>query len=121
MFEFLFKYPASVFSKGNFVLLGSWPKWLLFAGILALAALLGWIAWRSHTQRARSLTRTRSAILWLLQSAMVAVLLLLLWEPAISVTALRPQQNIIAVLVDDSRSMAIKDTGELRQRQAIDL
>ena len=29
MFEFFFKYPSIVFSKGQFVLLGPWPKWLL--------------------------------------------------------------------------------------------
>ncbi len=52
---------------------------------------------------------------------MLALLLLLLWEPAISVTALRPQQNIVAVVVDDSRSMALKDTGDSRQQQAIKL
>jgi hypothetical protein len=42
---------------------------------------------------------------------MVALLLLLLWEPAITVAELKSQQNIIAVLVDDSRSMAIADAG----------
>ncbi len=31
MFEFLFKYPAAIFSKGDFVLLGGWPKWVLCA------------------------------------------------------------------------------------------
>ena len=29
MFEFLFKYPAAVFAKGQFVFLASWPLWLL--------------------------------------------------------------------------------------------
>jgi hypothetical protein len=42
---------------------------------------------------------------------MVALLLLLLWEPAITVAELKSQQNIIAVLVDDSRSMSIADAG----------
>ena len=42
---------------------------------------------------------------------MVVLLLLLLWEPAITVAELKSQQNIIAVLVDDSRSMAIADAG----------
>ena len=37
MFEFLFKYPASVFSKGQFVLLGAWPAWILGLGIAAIA------------------------------------------------------------------------------------
>jgi uncharacterized membrane protein len=121
MFEFLFKYPASVFSKGTFVLLGPWPKWLLVAGILAAAAALGWAIWRSTIHFSRSFSRVRTVVLWLLQSAMVTVLLLLLWEPAISVTALRPQQNIVAVIVDDSKSMSIKDSGGSREQSAVEL
>ena len=27
MFQFLFKYPVPVFTKGRFVLLGAWPAW----------------------------------------------------------------------------------------------
>jgi hypothetical protein len=42
-----------------------------------------------------------------LQTLLAALLLALLWQPAITVAELKPQQNIIAVLVDDSRSMAI--------------
>ena len=44
---------------------------------------------------------------------------MLLWQPAILVAELRPQQNIIAVLVDDSRSMAIADDGATREAQAV--
>ena len=40
MFEFLFKYPRAVFSKGDFVLLGAWPTWVLV--ILLVAAAAGW-------------------------------------------------------------------------------
>jgi len=44
----------------------------------------------------------------------------LLWQPAILVAELRPQQNIIAVLLDDSRSMSIADNGgPTREAQAI--
>ena len=46
-------------------------------------------------------------------------MLILLWQPAIMVAELRPQQNIIAVLVDDSRSMAISENGVTRQAQAV--
>ena len=53
----------------------------------------------------------RAGVVWGLQSALVALLLVLLWEPAITVAELASQQNIIAVLVDDSRSMAIADSG----------
>ena len=37
MFEFFFKYPFSVFSKGQLVLLGSWPRWILLLAVLAAA------------------------------------------------------------------------------------
>ena len=121
MFEFLFKYPVSVFSKGTFVLLGSWPKWLLALGILALVALLAFISWRRRSQLLPKLRNTRAAVIWLLQSAILAVLLLLLWEPAISVTALKPQENVVAVVLDDSRSMGLGDDGASREKQAIDL
>ncbi|HKO20738.1 MAG TPA: glutamine amidotransferase, partial [Acidobacteriaceae bacterium] len=46
-----------------------------------------------------------------LEAAVVSLVLLLLWEPAVTVAELKSQQNIIAVLVDDSRSMGIADTG----------
>ncbi len=29
MFQFFFKYPSPVFTKGRFVLLSAWPAWLL--------------------------------------------------------------------------------------------
>ncbi len=38
-------------------------------------------------------------------------MLVLLWQPAITVAELAPQQNVIAVVLDDSRSMAIADSG----------
>ena len=45
---------------------------------------------------------------------------MLLWQPAITIAELKPQQNIIAVLVDDSRSMAISDeNGATRQAKAV--
>jgi Putative glutamine amidotransferase len=121
MFQFLFKYPADVFSKGNFVLLGSWPKWVLFAGIVAAAAIFAWTFWQKRTSLVHSLRGARALVLWGLQSVFVCLLLLLLWEPAISVTALKPQQNIIAVIVDDSQSMSLTDTGNSRQKEAIKL
>src|SRR6266849_540887 len=108
MFEFLFKYPLTVFSRGTFVLLGGWPVWLLGAAIVAAAVALGMLVWRRSTAGAR-VTGIRSALVWLLQTLLASVLLLMLWHPALSVATLRPQQNIVAVVVDDSGSMAIED------------
>ncbi|MBV8864208.1 MAG: hypothetical protein JO210_02275 [Acidobacteriaceae bacterium] len=121
MFEFLFKYPANVFSKGTFVLLGTWPRWVLYSALAAAAlSLAGLWAWKRQG-RARTFQHGRAIAIGLLQWATLAVLLLLLWEPAISVTTLKPQQNIVAVVVDNSRSMGLKDADKTRQEQAADL
>ena len=53
--------------------------------------------------------RRRAAAIWAMQTALVALVLLLLWQPAIVVAELKSQQNIIAVLVDDSRRMSIAE------------
>src|SRR5690242_14665041 len=113
MFEFFFKYSPAVFSKGRIVFLTPWPRWLLAIAILATGALLYW-----HVIRHRGyLKGARPVVIWLLQTAMLALLLLLLWHPALSVATLRPQQNMVAVLVDNSRSMATPDNGRSRLRQ----
>src|SRR5579884_1579993 len=121
MFEFFFKYPASVFSRGTFVLLGSWPRWVLYTGLLATALLIAALIYNRRHKLHSGLRYGRTIVLGALQWAVLAVLLLLLWEPAISVTTLKPQQNIVAVVVDDSRSMNLADSGSPREKQAIDL
>jgi hypothetical protein len=110
MFEFLFKYPADVFSKGTFVLLGGWPAWLLPAAIAAVAVGLGVWVYRRSSGSVR-VAGFRSAVVWVLQTLLASLLLLMLWHPALSVATLRPQQNIVAVVVDDSASMRIQDAG----------
>jgi uncharacterized membrane protein len=119
MFEFLFKYPRAVFSKGDLVLLGAWPKWVLAILLLAAAAGLAWVIRSKLPQASPQVRNWKAGVIWLLQFALAALLLILLWQPAIIVSELRPQQNIIAVLVDDSRSMSIADNGATRESQAI--
>ncbi|MBV8551957.1 MAG: hypothetical protein JOY54_11710 [Acidobacteriaceae bacterium] len=121
MFEFLFKYPPAVFLKGTLVLLSSWPRWILFSASLALVAVLALVFWQRRRSFSPRLQAVRAGVLWLLQSSLLVLLLLLLWEPAISVTALQPQTNIVAVVIDDSSSMSLKDVGASRQQQAIDV
>ena len=119
MFEFLFKYPHSAYARGQFALLGAWPKWVLALLIVAAATGLAWLI-RSRLARAAPVMRSwRAWVIWGLQTLLAALLLLLLWQPAITVAELKPQQNIIAILVDDSRSMALSEDGATRQAQAI--
>ena len=115
MFEFLFKYPAIVFQKGNFVWLAGWPFWLLIVAILAAAAGLAYLI----LGRGWSLVKGyRAMVIWGLQASLVALLLLMLWQPALSVSALKSQQNIVAVVVDDSKSMALVEDGTSRKDTA---
>jgi uncharacterized membrane protein len=112
MFQFFFKYPMPVFSKGKFVLLGAWPGWLLLALTVACAAGLAAIIWsRLPAAAAAHISKWRAGAIWLLQSLLIATVLVLLWQPAITVAELASQQNVIAVVLDDSRSMAIADSG----------
>ena len=114
MFELLFKYPASIFHKGQFVLLTPWPVWILAITILAVTGALFWHIRRNHGM----LSGARPLAIWLLESGLVALILFLLWHPALSIATLRPQQNVVAVLVDDSRSMGINDSSGTREAAA---
>jgi uncharacterized membrane protein len=120
IFQSLFKYPVPVFTKGRLVLLSAWPGWLLPVLIVAAAGGLALLVrWRLR-RAAPKLRSRRGWTVWAIQSAMVALLLLLLWQPAMLVDELSSQQNIIAVIVDDSRSMNIPDSdGRTREAAAI--
>jgi len=119
VFKFLFKYPASTFSRGHLALMGAWPTWMLWLSIAIVSAALALIVRAKMPPGDVGPRRLRAASIWLLQSLLVAVLLLLLWQPVITVTELKPQQDIIAFLVDDSRSMALAESGSSREAQAI--
>src|ERR1700730_3301112 len=119
MFQLLFKYPRTVFAKGQIVLLGPWPTWVLWLFVAIAAIGLAWLI-RLRLPTAVSPLRTwRVGLIWLLQSALAAVLLILLWQPVVLITELKPQQDIIAILVDDSRSMAAAEDGSTRLAQAV--
>jgi uncharacterized membrane protein len=119
MFEFLFKYPPTVFAKGSFVLLGQWPVWTLAVLLLLAAAGLGWVIWSRRRAIAPTMRGPRTAVVWILQSLFVCLLLFLLWQPALSIATLRPQQNIVAVVIDDSKSMSTQEDGHTRKDQVL--
>jgi uncharacterized membrane protein len=119
MFEFFLKYPRSAYARGQFALLGAWPKWILVLFIVMAAAGLAWLI-RSRLPAAAPVIRSwRAWVIWSLQTLLATLILVLLWQPAITVAELKPQQNIIAVLVDDSHSMAMAEDGSSRESQAV--
>ena len=120
MFQFLFKYPSAVFRRGQFVLLGKWPLWLLVVAIVAAAVGLALLVRWKLRNAAPEVRNWRAWVIWGMQSAFLAVVLFLLWQPAILVAELNSQQNIIAVVVDDSRSMGVRDSeGKTREAAAV--
>lgn len=112
MFEFLFQHPLTVYRKGTFVFQSGLPSWLLGILIAATFAALAFFVLRKA--RAAGWSMLRGALLWGMQSTLAAVLLLLLWQPAVSVATLKPQQNVVAILLDDSKSMQLSDQGAKR-------
>jgi uncharacterized membrane protein len=119
MFEFFFKYPRSVYERGQFALLGAWPKWFLVLLVVAAGAGLAWLIRSRVAQAAPVMRGWRTWVIWALQTLLAAVVLVLLWQPAITVAELKPQQNIVALLIDDSRSMAISEDGSTREAKAV--
>ena len=114
VFEFLFKYPPTVFRKGDFVLASGWPVWLLILLVLGAGAGLAW-----HLRKHQGwLDGKRPFVVWGLQFASVALVLFLLWRPAISIQSLRSQQNVVAVVLDTSRSMALGEGEKTRLQLA---
>jgi uncharacterized membrane protein len=118
MLEWLFKYPPTVFLHGQLVLRSAWPRWPLVLSVIAVGLALGWVMRGRRASDTSRTVRWRLPLIWLAQWTMAALILLLLWRPAIAVSELVPQANIIAVLVDDSRSMSIADHGSTRLQQA---
>lgn len=115
MFEALFLYPSRLFSRGDFLFASGWPVWVL--GALIVLTAVGTAYWvfrhRSDTLRGR-----RWLVIAALQALVLSLLLFMLWRPALRVTALKPQQNVIAVVVDDSRSMQLKHDDAVRLEAA---
>ena len=115
MFEFFFKYSPTVFENGELVLASGWPVWLLAAGVVAAAVAIAF----SLSRRRDTLSAPRLAAIGLLQVAMVAVILTLLWRPSLSTQTLRTQENSVALLLDTSASMSYGEGGESRLQQAV--
>ena len=114
VFEALFKYRPVVFERGTLAFGADWPTYLiaLLALAVAVPALLG-------TLRLRAGLRPRDRVV-LVTLRGLAVLLVLgcLARPALLLSAAAPQRNVVAVLLDDSRSMQIADVGEANGTRA---
>lgn len=116
VFQFLFKYRPVVFERGDFVFGVSWPALLLI--VMALAVVLPpLVTYGGMRSKLRSLDR---ALLTTLRVAAMGVLSFALLRPMLVVATVVPQQNFLAVLIDDSRSMRIADEEGIARSEFVD-
>ena len=114
MFELLFKYSPWTFRAGRLSFSSSWPVWLLITLAIAGAALIGLsLLRRRHLSLARRLT------LGLLQAAMLVILLIMLWQPVLRVERVKDRENVVAVVMDASASMAHGEGEQSRLQQSV--
>ena len=105
MFEFLFKYPREDYARSELIFSGHWPVWVLL--LLAAIAVIG-ISFFLY--RRRGFARSQQlAIIWLLQIAMLAVVMWVLAQPTLITERLRAGENTVALVLDISESMAYGD------------
>jgi uncharacterized membrane protein len=97
---------AGEFNASRLVLLSSWSPWLIaLVAVISIAVVV--LAW----QNVRALNRKRRALLLGLRGAAVVALIGLFLEPGVRLENVTRVRNHVAVLVDDSRSMALPADG----------
>ena len=117
MFEFLFKYPQQSFNESEFILASGWPVWLLWA----LAAICVLLVSAALYLKRTSMRWWQLGLLGMLQSLMLALVLFVVWQPALVNERLLPGENAVAIMLDTSSSMALTDGTSTRMVQAADL
>ena len=114
MFEFFFKYSPAIFEESEFILANTWPIWFLYTlGFIFLASCLFMLIWQRKV-----LSLYQLASIGGLQALMIALILFVLWQPALVTERLAGGENAVAVLLDSSASMALIENGETRMDQA---
>ena len=104
--EFLFKYPPYLYQQGT---LGfSAGRLTSIAVVLLAGAVLAVNVVLLRRLRTHGIER---GILLASRAAVVAVLMWCLFKPVLVVASAVPSRNVVAVLLDDSRSMRIPDHG----------
>src|SRR5262245_22117929 len=111
-FEFLFKYKPIVYQKGHlaFQLLGSRGLFILFMIAAAAGAYYAY----------RNVARDKYSIgLVALRAITFTVLAFIFLRPVLNVSTVLPQESYLAVVVDNSESMKIKDDGQVSRSEEL--
>ncbi|MEO5511021.1 MAG: vWA domain-containing protein, partial [Longimicrobiales bacterium] len=108
VFSALFKYRPVLFEQGHIVFRSPVAIQILLAVALAATASAAWTYGRA---RGKTTGRERS-VLFGVRCTVLALLTFALLRPTLVLSTVLPQQNYLAVLIDDSRSMQIADVDE---------
>ncbi len=114
IFEFFFKYKPIVYEKGRlaFQLVGS-PAWFILFIIAAAAG-----AYYAY----RNVARDKYSIgLVVLRAVTFSVLAFIFLRPVLNISTVLPQESYVAVVIDNSESMKIKDDGQVSRSEQLPL
>jgi uncharacterized membrane protein len=105
IFEFFFKYTPIIYQKGHlaFQLIGS-PVW--FIPFVIAAAIGAFFAYRNVARDKYSIG------LVALRALTFSVLAFIFLRPVLNISTVLPQESYLAVVIDNSESMKIKDDGQ---------
>ena len=107
LFQFLFEYRLHVFRQGDFRFAP--PADAPVAAVVVTAALaMTFVSYR--VLRSRVQWRERG-VLAALRVAALAIILFCIFRPVLVVKAAVSQQNVVGILIDDSRSMQLPEAG----------
>ena len=108
LFQFLFEYRLQVFRQGDFRFAP--PAGAPVVAVVIIAALaMAFVSYR--VLRSRVEWRQR-AVLGVLRIAALGIILFCIFRPVLIVKAAVSQQNVVGILIDDSRSMQLPATNQ---------
>lgn len=103
--ELLFKFRPFAFAQGRLGFDAPVPVWVIAAAAAAAIVAATW----GYLRHPGELSRATRWTLASLRVTAIAVLALALARPVLVLSSSIPQRNVVAVVVDDSRSMAVRD------------
>ncbi len=126
LFEFLFKYKWFLYEKGRIFFESRFSPWLVALLALGLAVAVYWFSAVRKGAAVEAFEPTapgpRRMPVWLLigfRALVLGTLLFMLLKPTLVVSTLLPRENIVAVLVDDSKSMTLRDVPDGTRLDAV--
>ena len=116
VFELLFTHPLWAYRTGTFAFASAWPRWLLGASILA-----GGVIVTLSLARHRALGWRLLVPVGVLQTALIALVACVLWRPVLNVERVRDRENVLAIAIDASASMAHGDRDDAQRSRLQDV